>query len=280
MNLDETVPEPSIDEFASLNFLEELHAISNLDFEKALEFSQKRNQLQAEDSFNEQIHYEEQAQMLLQQNFDDYNEELNFISQQYLENARRITAHWQEQCQNLVIKHREEANKLESQWRKTRHLEFSRNSAASAASLETARILALCENYDEAIDVRNSAQNRSEVAKPPEVKRIDREFYKRYKIMTKRHYSEYQLLHKHLKSLLKSLRNRAETLKKNAESDLRVEEARNNTLIIQTLVKDGANSPSKEKVIQSFSPRKNKKGFSGTKATSFVSDLSYRSGSI
>ncbi|OHS96063.1 hypothetical protein TRFO_37814 [Tritrichomonas foetus] len=237
---------------------QELTAIYNLDFERALELSKKRYQYDDTECFEEQIHYEEQAQILAQQNFDDYNQEINLISKEFLNNAENFKTRWKNYCQNLVEKHRQEAEQLEKKWRQTRKKEINRNCLTSETSLETARLLALCEHYNEAINLRDSAKSKTTSKKTPEIKLIDREFTKRYQLMIKRHYNEFQLLHRNLRSLLKSLRERAEALKKKAEANFQVENARNTTLIIQAVAKDSINPVAKEKVISSFSPRTRK----------------------
>ena len=249
---------------------EELAAIFNLDFERAHQLSRRRYNYNDTEAIEEQLHYEEQAQLLEQQNFDNYNEEINLISKDYLKAAENYKTVWQHYCMELVEKQREEADQLEKKWRITRKKELNRNCLKAESSLSTARLLALCEQYDEAIDIRNSAQgDNMPLQKSPELKQIDREFAKRYKIMTKRHFSEFQQLHKHLCTLLKTLREKASALKKNAEANLQVENARNATLIIQTIAKDAISPLAKEKVISSFSPRSKKGSSVSNQSVSF-----------
>lgn len=243
------------------NLQEELDAILRLDFEQAVELAKKRYKFNDDEALNEQLHYEEQAQILSQQNFDDYNEEINNIKKDFYNTAQKIKLLWQDRCKKLVAKHRQEAEQFEKKWKKTRKLVKNRINICSETSLATAKLLAMCEQYDQAIDIRNSAQNnQSQSENIAEVKKIDKEFTIRYKNMIKRHFSEYILLHKNLRTLLKTLKDRAEAMKKSAEFNLQVEEARNTTLIIQTISKEGFNSSVKEKVIQSFSPRYSRRG--------------------
>lgn len=243
------------------NLQEELDAILRLDFEQAVELAKKRYKFNDDEALNEQMHYEEQAQILSQQNFDDYNEEINNIRKEFYHTSQKIKSLWQDQCKKLVAKHRYEAEMFEKKWKKTRKLVKNRINICSETSLATAKLLAMCEQYDQAIDIRNSAQNnQTQSENIAEVKKIDREFSLRYKNMIKRHFSEYILLHKNLRTLLKTLKERAEVMKKSAEFNLQVEEARNTTLIIQAISKEGFNSSVKEKVIQSFSPRYTRRG--------------------
>lgn len=243
------------------NLQEELDAILRLDFEQAVELAKKRYKFNDDEALNEQMHYEEQAQILSQQNFDDYNEEINNIRKEFYRTSQKIKSLWQDQCKKLVDKHRYEAEMFEKKWKKTRKLVKNRINICSETSLATAKLLAMCEQYDQAIDIRNAAQNnQTQSENIAEVKKIDREFSLRYKNMIKRHFSEYILLHKNLRTLLKTLKERAEVMKKSAEFNLQVEEARNTTLIIQAISKEGFNSSVKEKVIQSFSPRYTRRG--------------------
>lgn len=257
------------------NLQEELDAILRLDFEQAVELAKKRYKFNDDEALNEQMHYEEQAQLLSQQNFDNYTEEVNNIKNDFLRRAEKIKASWQGQCQKLVARQRLEVEQFEQKWRKTRKMAMNRINICSQTSLTTAKLLAMCENYDEAIDIRNSAQNNQITENTAEVKNIDKEFAVRYKNMIKRHFNEFLLLHKNLKSFLITLRERAEGLKKNAEMNLQVEEAINSAMIIQAISKEGFNPTVKEKVIQSFSPRNGRR--TNLNKSSITSRSSHRS---
>lgn len=238
---------------------EEIDAILNLDFERALKVSrrnfEKKNTQENEKFSTEQAYYESQSQLLAQQVFEDYKSEITGISQQYLDDAEYYKNVWQNYCKGLVAKQREEADILEQRWREARETEISRANEAAKTKLATARLLAMCKLYDDAIDVRDKAQNMIDQSKSPEVKKIDREFTKQYKKMTQRHYAEFQYLYGHLRALMQTLRSNADSLKKKAEANLEVEKARNNTFIIKTLTNEKFSQETKEKLIQNFSPR-------------------------
>ena len=233
---------------------EEIDAILHMDFERALEIS--RRQFNTNDDFyDEESHYEEQSQLLTQQVFDNYNSELSQISQDYLNDAEYYKTLWQDYCKKLVSKHREEADLLEQRWRSARAAEIARASDKAQTEFATARVLAMCKLYDSAIDLKNKVQSSLEMKKTPELRILDREYATQYKKMTQRHYSEFQFLYQHLKSLMKTLRQRAESLKKTAEANLEVEKARNTTLIIQAVSRDKVSQQARERILQNFSPR-------------------------
>lgn len=238
---------------------EEIDAILNLDFEKALQVSRKNFEKKKSQEYSkyatEEAYYENQSQILAQQVFEDYKSELTGISQQYLDDAEYYKNVWQNYCKSLVAKQRDEANILEQRWREAREIEISRANEAAKTKLATARLLAMCKLYENAIDVRDKAQNMIDQSKSPEVKKIDREFAKQYRKMTKRHYAEFQYLYGHLRALMQTLRSNADSLKKKAEANLEVEKARNNTLIIKTVANEKFSQEAKEKLIQNFSPR-------------------------
>ncbi|OHT08622.1 hypothetical protein TRFO_22809 [Tritrichomonas foetus] len=233
----------------------EIDAILHMDFEKALQISRRQFEINDE-TYDEECHYEEQSQILTQQVFDNYYSEVSQISKEYLENADHYQTLWQDYCKNLVVKQREEASILEQKWREARALELSRQTEKAQTEFATARLLAMCKLYDNAIGVRDKVQNYLEQKKSPELKKLDRDFAAQYKKMTNRHFSEFQFLHRHLKSLLKTLRLKAEGMKKTAEANLEVEKARNTTMIIQAVAKDKVSQAARDKIIQNFSPRK------------------------
>lgn len=238
---------------------EEIDAILKLDFERAFAVSrrkiQQKKSRESSKLASEEAYYENQSQLLTQQVFDDYNSELTGIRQQYLDDAEYYKNIWQRYCKNLVNKQREEADFLEQKWREAREIAIERENETAKTKLATARLLAMCKLYKNAIDVRDNAQNMIDQSKSPEVKNIDREFAKQYQKMTRRHYAEFQYLYGHLRSLMQTLRTNADTLREKAEANLEVEKARNNTLIIKTVATDKVSQQTKEKIFQNFSPR-------------------------
>ena len=237
------------------DYKDEIEAIIQLDFEKAVSLAHNRFRYFDDEAENEKAHYEEQAMLLEQQNFDQYNEEINRITQDYLQNADHFKNLWQDYCKALVSRHREEAEEMERQWRIARDNQIARANELAQTSFGTARLLAMCEMFDKAIEIRNNAQEHANDNNSPELQKIDREFTDRFQQMTKRHFAEYQYLHKHLKSLMRTLRERANAQRKTAEANLQVEQAQNTTLILETVVKEGVSPKAKESLIQTFSPR-------------------------
>ncbi|OHT05721.1 hypothetical protein TRFO_05887 [Tritrichomonas foetus] len=263
------------EEEAQADMKSELEAIVELDFEKAFSLAHKRFQYFDDEAENEKAHYEEQAQILEQQNYDQYNDEINRISQDYLQNADHYKNMWQDYCKALVVQHRSEAAEMERQWREARDIQIARANEKAQASYGTARILAMCDMYDKAIELRNNAQEAAADINSPELQKIDIEYTDRFQHMTKRHFAEYQYLHRHLKALMRTLRERANAQRKTAEANLQVEQAQNTTLILETVVKEGVSPKAKESLIQSFSPRSKERPAS--KARSYALRLSPRS---
>ena len=238
---------------------EELNAILALDFERALELSRQKCQDLTDQAADEEEHYREQAVLLSQQNYEAYNEKLNEIREEYQQTAEKHKAVWQGYCRTLVKKQREEADELEMRWRDARAEEMRRTTEVANARLSTARILAMCNQFENAIEVRDSAQRLIDSEKTSRVRQIDIDFAKRYRKMTARHFSEFQYLHKHLTSLMDTMREKVKAQKLTAEADLMMEEARNASLIIQTVSKEALSPVAKENVIRAFSPRGQKR---------------------
>ena len=159
----------------------------------------------------------------------------------------------------VVIKQREEAEDLEQKWIAARNEELERTEEAANAKLSTARILAMCNQYETAKTMRDTAQGLIRNEKTARMRKIDADFTKRYKKMTARHFSEFQFLHKHLTCLMDTLREKVKAQGLAAEADLMMEEARNATLIIQTVAEEAVSPIAKENVIRAFSPRSQKR---------------------
>ena len=238
---------------------EELAAILDLDFETALAISKRKCQKRDDQAADEEAHYREQAMLLSQQNYDTYNERLNQIKEEYQQSADKHKTLWQGYCRSLVAKQREEAEDLEQKWIAARNEELERTEEAANAKLSTARILAMCNQYETAKTMRDTAQGLIRNEKTARMRKIDADFTKRYKKMTARHFSEFQFLHKHLTCLMDTLREKVKAQGLAAEADLMMEEARNATLIIQTVAEEAVSPIAKENVIRAFSPRSQKR---------------------
>lgn len=276
LEIDAENPEDAED-YLFADFKDEVDAITDLNFEKAKMLTQKKYQYLDDETENEKAHYEEQAQILEQQNYEDYNAEIGRISQDYLQNAEYYKNLWQEYCKALVDRHHQEAEELEQKWRDARNLQYARTAQQAHASLGTARMLASCEQFDQAIEIRDAAQETISNINSPDLQKIDIDFTQRYQHMIKRHFAEYQYLHRHLKSLMKTLREKANAQKKTAESNLQVEQARNTTLILETVVKESVSMKAKDSLIQSFSPRSRQQDRPISKARSYALHMSPRS---
>ena len=95
LEIDAENPEDAED-YLFADFKDEVDAITDLNFEKAKMLTQKKYQYLDDETENEKAHYEEQAQILEQQNYEDYNAEIGRISQDYLQNAEYYKNLWQE----------------------------------------------------------------------------------------------------------------------------------------------------------------------------------------
>lgn len=258
------------EDYLTADFKNEIDAIIEMNFEEACELTQRKYQYLDDETENEKAHYEEQAQILEQQNYEEYNNEISRISQDYLHTAEHYKNLWQEYCKTLVVRHREEAAILEQQWREARKVQIARSTKQAEASFGTAQILAMCELYDKAIEIRDAANDVINDNNSPELQKIDIDFTARFQYMTKRHFAEYQYLHRHLKALMRTLRERANAQKKTAEATLRVEQAQNSSLILETVIKEGVSMKAKESLIQSFSPRSKSRNRPFSKARSYA----------
>lgn len=255
----------------------EVSAILDLDFERALDISKQRKQTQQDEADDEEAFYQEQAEILSQKNQAIYNQKLESISQEFLENSNKFKQLWQGYCNALAERQRDEAHELEQKWRQARSVEIQRTTEAAKARLSTARVLAMCQQFEKAVEVRDSAQSLIDNEKTDRVKSLDRDYTQQYRQMTKRHFQEFQYLYEQLKKLLKTLKEKAETQKIDAEATLRTEEVHNTSMIMETVSRNPVSPATRENLMKTFSPR-GKQQQSSTRPRSMFSNRSRSSG--
>ena len=91
------------------------------------------------------------------------------------------------------------------------------------------------------------------------MKHIDIEFTKRYQQMTKRHFAEFDLLHQHLRYLIRGFQADAKSRNKSAEADLLFDEAFNSTLVAAAASRECVSPEVKKKIAREMSPRGKKR---------------------
>lgn len=247
----------SFEEEQSLSEMDqnEISAILDLDFERASGISKQKKQVQQDEVADEEAFYQDQADVLSQQNQAKYNQTLEVISQEFHETSNKFKIVWQGYCKDLVARQRQEADELEQKWREARNIEITRMTEAAKARLSTAKVLAMCEQFEKAAELRDTAQQFINNEKTERVKALDRDYTKQYRHMTKRHFLEFQYLHQHLKKHLKILKEKAETQKIDAEATLRTEEVHNASMIMETVARNPRSPIARDNLMKSFSPR-------------------------
>jgi hypothetical protein len=234
---------------------EELQAILSLDFERALALFKQKTEGEASTAEAEEAHYQAEAERLLQENEDAYNAQLERISKAFLDESGTYKDIWQRLSQSLVLRQREEAGDLEEKWRKARNIERRRKDETANVQLETARVLAMCQKFEEAIETRNAAQALKADDQTPELQAIDSDFSTRYRALIARHETEFQDLFQHLNSLIQALKDRAQGQRTVANAQLKTQNAANARMIIESVSRHAVSTVARDKVIQAFSPR-------------------------
>jgi hypothetical protein len=232
----------------------EVQAILNLDFELAFQLYEQKMQEHrgAEDA---EAHYRAEADRLARENDDSYNEELEQISTDCELTSQRYGRIWQGLSQSRAARQRQEATAIEEKWRAARDIEMRRKAEAVEAQLGTARILAMCQKFEQAIEARDAAQRLRDDNQTPELVRIDVEFADRFRALIRRHEIEYQNLFTHLRSVIEVLKRKADTRKLTAQALLKKRNAFNAPKIIESVSQSPLSPAAREKVLQTYSPR-------------------------
>jgi hypothetical protein len=228
----------------------EVQAILDLDFEHAFELYEQKTRENQGTADAEEAHFRAEADRLARENDSSYNEQLEHISSDYKLTSRHYNRIWQGLSRSLAARQREEAAAIEEKWRAARGAQLKRKAEIVDAQLGTARILALCQKFGEAIEVRNAAQKLRDDDQTPELTQIDREFATHFRIMIRRHETEFQNLLTHLNSVVSALKHTADGQKLTAEAVLRKKNAVNATRIIESVSQSPVSPAARDKVIQ------------------------------
>jgi hypothetical protein len=121
--------------------------------------------------------------------------------------------------------------------------------------LGTARVLAMCEQFDKAIETRKKAQSRLADQETPELREIDTRYAKRYREMIARHEKEFDHLFKYLNSVIRALKDKAEGERAEAQAELQSQDAFRTGIVIETVVEKEEDPRTRDRVIQALSPR-------------------------
>jgi hypothetical protein len=234
---------------------EEVQAILDFNFELALQLSVEKNQAQQEIADAEENHYWEQADRLMQENESDYNAQLERISATFQADSAKYRDTWKGLSDALGARQRDEARDLEEMWKEARDIERKRKSDAAELQLQTAKVLALCGKFKEAIETRTKANDLIADDNTRELREIDADFAERYRTLITRHEEEFKALVRHLRSLIEALENGAKGQETVAYAELQARNASNARMIIESVSQNSVSPVARDRVLQAFSPR-------------------------
>jgi hypothetical protein len=244
---------------------QELKAIFDLNFELALSLYEQKTKAENDTAEAEEAHYRAEADRLLQENESSFEAQVSRISAKFLDDAQGYQIIWQGLSRSLVDRQRREAADLEAKWKVSRDVERRRKAESAKVQLRTARVLAICEKFQDAITTRNTANALIENDQTPELRAVDADFAGRYRAMIVRHEQEFGDLFTHLESLVSTLKLRAVGEKSVAMAQLRAQNALNAKMMIEGVSQHSVNPITRDRVIHTFSPR-NTQGLSGIKS--------------
>ena len=255
-------------------FKDELKAILDLDFDKAYEIHQM-NTRESEDNTEATIsHYLDQIQIRSQSNKSQYSIYLREIIGSYKNDIKDYRNIWKVYCKKLVKRQREEAKQLEEEWIALHEETVDRYHAAAKSTLSTAIVLAQCQKYEEATQVKNRVETVLQSSSTPATRNIDKLFQQRYEQLIIRHQEEFNHLHQHLVWIIKLLRQYAETEKARAQQDFDVNESHTSSLLISHIASKPMEREKKIKVISAISPRRKEKKVNSSSSSTILSQNS------
>lgn len=231
---------------------EKADAIARLDFEAAISISKR--------IFEQREH---EAAMKRHKYLQSFAGSQN-ISQRKLELEKKLIALREEQemraikreyasiAKILAQKQRNEAQALEQKWRDiyTRVKRDAENRFET--SLISARLLARCDNYDQAISVRDATRGIDKS------RMIDccNGFKKQYKVMTARHDAEFDRLYSLFKDYAMMLEHQSQEMEIAAEAKCAADESEQNVSVIDAVLRSTTSEDIKRQALEQFSPRK------------------------
>ena len=170
--------------------------------------------------------------------------ELRAVKQEYIGRAKALAA-----------RHRREAEELELKWREIYDRAYKDAEARLESSLTSARLLAKCDNYEHAINVRDAMK---EIDRTQVIECCD-SFKRQYAMMMKRHETEFEHLHLLFQSHVQLLRNDSQQLALEATSRCIADESVQQVHAIDNAIRNVNDEALKKSVIEHFSPRKTRK---------------------
>lgn len=235
---------------------EKTAAIANLDFESAYTISQDMLTRHEKDTIARRQRY---IDSVFGENGstakDKLEMEKELINMDAARELRAVKQDYIVKAKSLAAKHRSEAEELELKWREIYDRAYKDAETRLESSLISARLLAKCDNYEHAINVRDSTK---EIDRTQVIECCDG-FKRQYAMMMKRHETEFEHLHLLFKSYVQLLRNESEQLTLEATSRCIADESVQQVHAIDNAIRNVSDEALKKSVIEHFSPRKARK---------------------
>lgn len=250
---------------------EKADAIARLDFEAAISLSKRIFEQREHESALKRYKY---LQSLAgSQNISQRKLELEkkLIALREEQEMRAIKREYASIAKILAQKQRNEAQALEQKWRDL----YTRTKRDAENRLETslisARLLARCDNYDQAISVRDATRG---IDKTKMIECCDG-FKKQYKLMMARHDAEFDRLYALFRDYALMLENQSQEMEIAAEAKCAADESEQNVTVIDAVLRSTKSEDLKREALEHFSPRKSPPRQSPKKKNSPASPVSF-----
>jgi hypothetical protein len=238
---------------------DEMIAIRNYDYEKAMFLAAAREEMQQSSLEEVTRHY--------QHELDAHNAKLlEELSAKKVLNATRFREDCQEALDNLrtvidemAASQRQELDDLAKQWNEARDFHQKQIQTAVDALLASSQRIAEARKYQEAIELRDKARALERKKRHPRIEDCDRDFECQFQDMLQRHELAFDELIAQHDAMLRLLNEKKVSADKVAEAESMIGEAFATVDIIDAALCDKKNADITLPIVKHFSPRAAKK---------------------
>ncbi|KAH0786871.1 hypothetical protein GPJ56_009248 [Histomonas meleagridis] len=249
---------------------DELKAIENLDFEKAMEIFEKKKEQQSTLSQtidNYQLKFDETNNRF----YNEYQEKVKQNEEKYEQECQKAKERLEKKIDQMAETQMAELKEVERRWRETRKIEKQKIQKSIDTLLTSSKLLARSHQFKEAIEMRDKAFQLKKKVKPPQIEECDQEFKGQFQQLLVRHQCAFDELISQYEAELNLLQSKLIADNEIAKAECDVSKSLNAVDIINNAFSEENESSAVVAVAQKFSPKSKKNGFAKISQSSFDS---------
>ena len=234
---------------------QELEAINEYDYEKAMLLYERQNQLRAMNVEEAKEHYEQQMLNRSEELVEILRQRLEENEARFKEDTENARKRLQQRIEDLAAAQNDDMQKLEARWRAAREYQKKQIDKTVETMLSSSQLLAKSRQFQEAIEMRDKARAIEARKKHPSLDQIDAEFKQQFQIMLVRHERAFKELIAQHRDLVRLFEEKLNTANRTAEAECDIGHASSTLKIMNTALADSLNQEAAVPVVQHFSPR-------------------------